>query len=158
MLKWLILNSVFLIAIFFSDLIARDNQQMEFPFSLSQEEWQKKLSPEEYRILRLKGTERPFTGELLENKETGVYVCAGCGQELFKSNTKFNSGTGWPSFFQSIDSSITEIEDNSHGMTRVEIVCSNCGGHLGHVFPDGPAPTGLRYCVNSVSLDFEKDK
>ena len=158
MLKWLILNTILLIAIFFADLIARDNKKMEFPFSLSQEEWQKKLSPEEYRILRLKGTERPFTGELLENKAEGTYICAGCGQELFESHTKFNSGTGWPSFFQSRDSSITEIADNSHGMTRVEIVCSNCGGHLGHVFPDGPAPTGLRYCVNSVSLDFEKDQ
>jgi peptide-methionine (R)-S-oxide reductase len=121
------------------------------------DEWKKKLTPERYRVLREKGTEPPFTGKLLHNKEKGVYTCAGCGAELFSDEAKFDSGSGWPSFYDAIDPDrIVEIEDESHGMRRIEIVCRNCGGHLGHVFPDGPRPTGLRYCVNSLSLDFKK--
>ena len=123
------------------------------------EEWRKKLDPDRYRVLRGKGTEPPFTGRLLHNKEKGVYMCAGCGAELFTDDKKFDSGSGWPSFYDAIDPSrIEEIEDTTHGMRRVEIVCRNCKGHLGHVFPDGPGPTGLRYCVNSLSLDFKPKK
>jgi peptide-methionine (R)-S-oxide reductase len=125
----------------------------------SEDEWKKKLDPERYRVLRGKGTEPPFTGKLLHNKEKGVYMCAGCGAELFTDATKFDSGSGWPSFYEPVaPGRIEEIEDTSHGMRRIEIVCSNCKGHLGHVFPDGPDPTGLRYCVNSLSLDFKPKK
>ena len=121
------------------------------------DEWRKKLSPDQYRVLREKGTEPAFTGKLLHNKAKGVYMCAGCGTNLFTDDTKFDSGSGWPSFYDPLDrKNIEEIEDESHGMRRIEIVCRNCKGHLGHVFPDGPRPTGLRYCVNSLSLDFKK--
>lgn len=122
-------------------------------------EWKKRLSPEQFRVLREKGTETPFTGKLLYNKDSGVYSCAGCGEGLFSSEAKFESGTGWPSFFEPIDKSkIIEKEDFSQGMKRTEIICRKCGGHLGHVFDDGPTPTGLRYCVNSCSLDFKGKK
>ena len=122
-------------------------------------EWRKELTPQQYHVLREKGTERPFTGQYWNLKEDGTYTCAACGQELFKSNTKFDSGCGWPSFFDALDESkVTTQEDFSHGMHRIEVMCSNCGGHLGHVFPDGPKPTGLRYCINSASLDFKRDK
>ena len=123
------------------------------------DDWREKLSPEQYRVLREKGTEPPFTGRYVHNKEKGVYLCAGCGAELFSDATKFDSGSGWPCFYDAIDRSrIEEIEDTSHGMRRIEIVCRACKGHLGHVFPDGPRPTGLRYCVNSLSLDFKKER
>jgi len=125
--------------------------------NLSDEEWQKKLTPEEYHILREKGTERPFTGEYDKFYEEGIYKCAGCDTELFTSDTKYNSGCGWPAFYESMPGKIEEIEDNSFGMTRIEITCENCGGHLGHVFNDGPKPTGIRYCVNSASLDFKPE-
>ena len=120
------------------------------------EEWHKTLTPEQFRVLREKGTERAFTGKLWDNHESGEYHCAGCGQLLFKSDTKFESGTGWPSFFKAEPGAVREITDSSHGMTRVEVVCSRCGGHLGHVFDDGPRPTGQRFCMNSVSMSFEK--
>jgi peptide-methionine (R)-S-oxide reductase len=123
----------------------------------SEQEWKTELSPEQYEVLRNKGTEAPFTGEYWDTKEGGVYRCAGCGQELFGSDTKFDSGTGWPSFFDPMDSDRVETrDDHSHGMHRIEVVCSRCGGHLGHVFPDGPQPTGQRYCINSCSLDFDE--
>lgn len=132
-----------------------ENTEMNFIINKSEEEWKQILSPEEYRVLRMKGTERPFTGKYDKHYEKGTYTCKGCGHTLFDSDTKFNSHCGWPSFYDvKVPSSITEITDTSHGMIRTEVVCSNCGGHLGHVFDDGPNPTGLRYCINSVSIDF----
>jgi methionine-R-sulfoxide reductase len=123
--------------------------------ALTDEQWRQRLSPEQYRVLRSSGTERPFCGTLLDNKQHGVYSCAACGLPLFTSDAKFNSGTGWPSFFQPIaPENVAEHPDHSHGMTRIEINCARCDGHLGHVFPDGPPPTRLRYCMNSESLQF----
>jgi peptide-methionine (R)-S-oxide reductase len=122
----------------------------------SDSEWRELLSPEQYHILREKGTERAWTGALTENHATGEYMCAGCGTVLFGSDAKFESGCGWPSFYIPKDSkAIVEHEDTSWGMRRIEVTCARCGGHLGHVFPDGPKPTGLRYCINSGSLTFE---
>jgi len=122
-------------------------------------EWRKLLTPEQYHVLREKGTERPFTGALTENHETGNYHCAGCGTLLFLSGAKFDSSCGWPSFVIPADSrAVQEHEDNSYGMRRIEVTCARCGGHLGHVFPDGPGPTGLRYCINSASLTFTHEK
>jgi len=119
-------------------------------------DWRRELTPEQYRILREKGTERAFTGEYAHTKTAGVYRCAGCGQELFASDTKFDSGSGWPSFFEPIGQDRVEShEDSSHGMRRVEVTCSHCDSHLGHVFPDGPRPSGLRYCINSASLKLQ---
>jgi peptide-methionine (R)-S-oxide reductase len=125
---------------------------------LSEEEWKSRLSAEEFRVLRQKGTERPFTSEFETLWDSGIYVCKGCGTELFHSSTKFDAGCGWPSFYQGIDKDrIREISDYSHGMIRTEVVCAKCGGHLGHVFNDGfGQPTGLRYCINGVSLGFVK--
>ena len=123
--------------------------------TLSEAQWHERLTPEQFRVLRSSGTERPFCGTLLDNKKAGVYSCAGCGLPLFSSEAKFNSGTGWPSFFQPIaPGNVAERPDHSHGTTRVEINCARCDGHLGHVFPDGPPPTRLRFCLNSESLRF----
>ncbi len=123
----------------------------------TEEQWRAELTPEQYHILREKGTERPFTGELLHNKKTGMYTCGGCGAELFPSDAKFDSGTGWPSFTQPVAEGRVELRpDNSLFMRRTEVLCGNCGGHLGHVFDDGPGPTGKRYCINSCALGFEE--
>lgn len=122
---------------------------------ISEEEWKKKLSTEEYRVLRKKGTEPPFTGKFVNNKKKGKYVCAGCGSELFLSDTKYDSGSGWPSFWApKSEEKIETKSDDSLGIRRTEVVCKKCGGHLGHVFEDGPEPSGLRYCINSASLHF----
>lgn len=120
-------------------------------------DWQASLTPEQYRVLRQAGTERAFTGALLNNKAKGIYRCAGCGEPLFDSETKYDSGSGWPSFTEPASgSAVAEEADDSHGMRRVEVRCARCEGHLGHVFPDGPAENGLRYCINSASLSFDK--
>lgn len=122
----------------------------------TEEEWKKELTPEQYDVLRKKGTEKAFTGKYNDNKEEGMYVCAGCGARLFESDAKFDSGTGWPSFYDADKENVGEKEDRSFFMRRTEVLCNKCGGHLGHVFNDGPAQTGLRYCVNSAALEFKK--
>lgn len=125
---------------------------------LSEEEWRRRLTPEEYRVLRQHGTEPPFVGCYVGTKEPGTYVCAACGNPLFESGVKFESGTGWPSFTRPVSpDAVREYLDTSHGMVRTEVRCARCDSHLGHVFPDGPPPTGLRYCMNSASLDLDRD-
>lgn len=131
---------------------------MSYPIDKTEQEWMELLGPEKYRILRQKGTEYPHTGKYNLHFEEGTYCCAGCKTPLFKSNTKFNAHCGWPSFDASIPGTVEYKKDTSHGMIRTEILCAHCGGHLGHVFDDGPTQTGIRYCVNSLSIEFEKEK
>ena len=130
---------------------------MEAKVRKTNEEWRRELTPEQYRVLREKGTERPWTGEYNATKEPGVYRCAGCGTELFRSGAKFESGSGWPSFYEPASAGAVETEeDTSHSMRRTEVLCASCGGHLGHVFDDGPEPTGQRYCINSAALKLQR--
>ncbi len=125
----------------------------------TEDQWRDELSPEQYQVLRQAGTERAFSGALLNNKDTGMYQCGACKADLFSSDTKFESGSGWPSFYEpAVAENIETKTDNAHGMARTEVLCKRCGSHLGHVFPDGPNPTGLRYCINSLSLGFEKSE
>ncbi len=138
--------------------VSKQEKEMTEKIVKTEEQWRKELSPDQYQVLRQAGTERAFTGAYWDNHEKGTYYCAACGLKLFTSDTKFDSGTGWPSFFQPATNSSVETEsDNTHGMVRTEVKCRRCGSHLGHVFDDGPEPTGLRYCMNSISLKFEKE-
>ena len=153
---------VFLIALTSCGQDQTTSQNSRIPYAgekveKTKAEWKGLLTATEYNVLREQGTERAFTGKFWDNQESGIYVCGGCGLALFDSETKFKSGTGWPSFYKPVEeNNVGEIEDNSHGWSRVEVVCNRCDGHLGHIFNDGPRPTGLRYCINSASLDFEE--
>lgn len=150
-----IISTIFL-SIFITIAYGQTNDTMSKTIKKSEQEWAKDLSAEKYKVLRQCGTEAPFSGKYVNHKEDGYYNCAGCGAKLFSSESKYDSGSGWPSFYAAIDSTkVVEIVDKSLGMIRTEIKCANCGGHLGHVFNDGPNPSGLRLCVNSASLDFE---
>jgi peptide-methionine (R)-S-oxide reductase len=134
----------------------KEKSSMTDKLEMSEAEWREKLTPEQYAVLRQGGTERAFTGKYEKNKQQGTYTCAGCGAPLFSSDTKYDSGSGWPSYTAPVeDGAIDEHRDLSHGMVRTEVRCATCEGHLGHLFPDGPGPTGLRYCINSASLDFK---
>lgn len=134
-----------------------DSQTRTYPVTFTDAEWQQRLTPEQYRVMRQHGTERPGTCALLHEKRLGNFTCAGCEQPLFRSGRKFESGTGWPSFDVPLEGAVETTTDRSHGMVRTEVHCANCGSHLGHVFPDGPPPSHLRYCINGVAMDFHPD-
>lgn len=136
---------------------SHDSPAGEYPLTLSEEEWHRRLDPAQFQVLRKHGTERAGTSPLNREKRRGKFLCAGCQQQLFASDTKFESGTGWPSFFKPLEGGVGTSEDRSFFMTRTEVHCANCGGHLGHVFPDGPPPTGLRYCMNGVAMTFHPE-
>ncbi|HET8996543.1 MAG TPA: peptide-methionine (R)-S-oxide reductase MsrB [Acetobacteraceae bacterium] len=136
---------------------SHDTADHDFPVQHSEDTWRQKLTPQQFSVLRKHGTERPGTSKLNMEKRQGTFVCAGCGQKLFASETKFESGTGWPSFFAPLEGGVETSEDRTLWMVRTEVHCSRCGGHLGHVFPDGPQPTGQRFCMNGVAMDFEPD-
>ena len=156
----IILTALTCILLAGSSCAQKNKKQVEnFPLVKTDAEWKKQLTPEQYQVARKAGTENPFSGKYWDNHEKGIYKCVSCGQELFTSDTKFESGTGWPSFYQPLKKqNVIEKTDNGFGMARTEVICSRCGAHLGHVFDDGPKPTGLRYCMNSASLDFVETK
>jgi len=159
-IRLLYLSVITLMSLMFHSVtVAQNTSDMNTEKNTNNEtEWKQELTPEQYRVLRECGTEPAFTGKYVNHHDDGYYHCAGCGARLFSSDTKYESGSGWPSFYKAVaDSSIVEVLDKSYGMIRTEIKCGNCRGHLGHVFNDGPNPTGLRYCVNSLSLDFKKE-
>lgn len=139
-------------------MISKESGMQSERIKKTDQEWREELTPEQYQVCRQKGTERAFTGKYHDCKESGTYRCVCCGRELFSSDSKFDSGTGWPSFYEPVEKDAVKMEeDTSHGMVRTEVMCSTCDAHLGHVFDDGPEPTGLRYCINSVSLQLDKD-